>query len=102
MVMEKSWNMKNWSKVMEFCDQSWNFNNFAPEFYQICIFFVTNQAAIYKVHFPQNTANAKLGREMVRENQEMVTEKYFVKSVGTPLSYLSPQHTDFSGRTPLC
>ena len=22
MVMEKSWNMKNWPKVMEFCDQS--------------------------------------------------------------------------------
>ena len=30
MVMEKSWNMKNWPKVMEFCDQSWNFTNFAP------------------------------------------------------------------------
>ena len=24
MVMEKSWNMKNWLKVMEFCAQSWN------------------------------------------------------------------------------
>ena len=23
--MEKSCNMKNWPKVMEFCDQSWNF-----------------------------------------------------------------------------
>ena len=33
MVMEKSWNMKNWPKVMEFCDQSWNFTNFAPELY---------------------------------------------------------------------
>ena len=30
-VMEKSWNMKNWPKVIEFCDQSWNFTNFAPE-----------------------------------------------------------------------
>ena len=27
-VMQKSWNMKNWPKVMEFCDQSWNFTNF--------------------------------------------------------------------------
>ena len=34
--MEKSWNEKNWQKVVEFCDQSWNFTNFAPEFYQIC------------------------------------------------------------------
>ena len=30
MVMEKSWNMTNWPKVMEFCYQSWNFTNFAP------------------------------------------------------------------------
>ena len=36
MVMEKSWIMKNWQKVVEFCDQSWNFTSFAPEFYQIC------------------------------------------------------------------
>ena len=30
-VMEKSWNMKNLPKVMEFCDQSWNFTNFVPK-----------------------------------------------------------------------
>ena len=38
---EKSWNMKDWPKVVEFCDQSWNFTNFAPpppELYQICNF----------------------------------------------------------------
>ena len=29
---------KNWPKVMEFCDQSWNFTIFAPELYQICVF----------------------------------------------------------------
>ena len=43
MVMEKSWNMKNWPKVMEFCDESWNFTNFAPQFYQICIFFTAKK-----------------------------------------------------------
>ena len=48
------------------------------EFYQICIFLVT----IKKI-FPQNAANAKSGREMVMENQEMVREKYCVKFVGT-------------------
>ena len=39
--MEKSWKMTNWPKVMECCDQSWNFTNFDPKFYQICMFFVT-------------------------------------------------------------
>ena len=37
MVMEKSCNMKNWPKIMEFCDHSWNYANFVPKFYQICV-----------------------------------------------------------------
>ena len=32
---------ENWAEVMEFCDQSWNFTNFASEMYQICTFFAT-------------------------------------------------------------
>ena len=35
--------MKNWQKVVEFCDQtrpSNNFTNFAPKLYQIHAFFV--------------------------------------------------------------
>ena len=28
-------------KVIEFCDQSWNFTSFASKFDQICIFFVS-------------------------------------------------------------
>ena len=36
MVMEKSWKMKNWPKVMEFCDQSWEFYQFCP---QMSMFF---------------------------------------------------------------
>ena len=35
---EKSWNIIDWPKVMEFCECSWSFTNFAPELYQICIF----------------------------------------------------------------
>ena len=31
--MEKSWNIRNVPKVMEFCFQSWNFTHFAPELY---------------------------------------------------------------------
>ena len=42
MVMEKSLNIKNWSKVVESCYQSWNFTNFA-KLYQIYMFFATNE-----------------------------------------------------------
>ena len=35
---------ENWQKVLEFCDFSCNFTNFAPEFYKICAFL----AEIYK------------------------------------------------------
>ena len=31
MVMEKSWNMKNWPKIMEFCAHSWRVTNFASQ-----------------------------------------------------------------------
>ena len=51
--------MKNWPKVIEFCDQSWKFTNFAPEFDQMCASF----AAIKKfcinlenLHFPTLSA----------------------------------------------
>ena len=80
---------ENWPKVMEFCDQSWNFTNFAPKFYQICcVFFATKKlrSNLESPHFPmflQNVANTTSGREMVMENQVMVMEKYLVKSVGT-------------------
>ena len=37
---------ENWKKAMEFCDQSWNFPNFAPEFYQIFTFSVDNKKCI--------------------------------------------------------
>ena len=52
MVMEKSWNMKNWPKVMEFCSQSWNFTNFAPELDQICIFVATTKKLSIDVESP--------------------------------------------------
>ena len=74
MVVEKSWNMKNRPKVTEFCDQSCNFTNFAPDLYQICIYFVTtkklssNPKSPHFRCFPQNVANAKLGTEMVMES----------------------------------
>ena len=39
-----NWNIKETNKgrggvIMDFSDNSWNFNNFAPELYQTCAFF---------------------------------------------------------------
>ena len=39
MVMEKSWNMKKWPKVMEFCDSVMEFYQFCPQFVRNLIFF---------------------------------------------------------------
>ena len=91
MVMEKSWNMKNWPKVMEFCYQSWNFTNFAPELYQICIFFATNKKLSMDVESTFLTFSAKSIREMVMENEEWSWKSYgkiFVKSVGTLQTFM--------------
>ena len=43
-VTEKSWNKKNWPKVMEFCYRSWNFTSFVRELYPICMLFATTYA----------------------------------------------------------
>ena len=106
-VMEKSWNMKNWPKVMRFCDQSWNFTNFAPELYQICIFSVTNKnlsSNLESLHFLTFSAKrweckfrkrndhgksrnghgkSRNGHGKSRNGHGKVMEIYFVKSVGT-------------------
>ena len=29
-------------QIMTFCDKSWNFSNFAPNFYQMCAFFLAD------------------------------------------------------------
>ena len=58
MVMEKSWNMKNWPEV-EFCDQSWNLSNVAPELHQMCTFIATTKKLSINLespHFPTFTA----------------------------------------------
>ena len=75
MFMEKSRNMTNWPKVMEFCDQSWSLTltNFALELYQICNFVVTieklsgNLESLHFLTFSKKT--------MVMGNQQMVMEK---------------------------
>ena len=60
--------MKNWPKVMEFCDQSWNFTNYAPKIYQFCMFFVTAKklsSNLESPHFPMFSAKCcecKIGK----------------------------------------
>ena len=75
MVMEKSWNMKNWPKIMEFCAQSWNVTNFARKLCQICIFLATTKklsSDLESPHFHECKIGKKYGHG-----------KYFFKSVGT-------------------
>ena len=89
--MEKSWNVKNWPKVMVFCDQSWNFTHSAPKLYYICKFLDATKQQSKKSAFSDISAKRrkfKLGREMVMENEEMVMEshgKIFCQVCGNPL-----------------
>ena len=53
MVMEKSWNMQNWPKVMEFCYESWNFTNFATKVHEVCMFLATTEKLSTHVESPQ-------------------------------------------------
>ena len=99
MVMEKSWNMKNWPKDKEFCDQSRNFTNFTPNCTKF-ILLVTEKKLVSNLGSPQfptsqNVANAKSGREMIMENQEMVMEnsrkthrKIFCQGCGNPVNLI--------------
>ena len=100
MVREKSGNMKNWTKVMEFCDQSWNFTNLVPKLCQICIFLVPTKkfsSNLESPHFPMFSAKClecKIGGGggIVRENQEMVKEKSWkniLSSLWEPCNYLN-------------
>ena len=83
-------------KVMEFCDQSWKYTNFAPTFTKF-VFFVTTKTLtsnLESLHFPT------FSRKMVQmqnweerwswkikkwswESNGAIMEKYFVKYVRT-------------------
>ena len=71
LVMEKSWNMKNWPKVMEFLFQILPLNCTKLVFFlaatkKLCIdLFLAKRCKL----------NSKLRGKMVMENQEMVMEK---------------------------
>ena len=93
MKVEKSWNIKKWPKVMEFCDQSWNFTNFVPELYRICILFgatkifSTDLESLHFLMFSLKRRECKIGKTdghgKSRNGYGKVMEKCFVNSVGT-------------------
>ena len=84
-VMEKSWSMKNWPKVMEFCYQSWNLQFLPLKCTNFVMFFATTKKLLIDVEslhflkFPQN-CECKIAKRNVHGK---FMEKYFVKSVGT-------------------
>ena len=104
MVMEKPWNMRNWPKIMEFCDRSWHFTNFAPECYQICIFVVTTKifsSDLENLHFTIFSAKRhkcktglRDGHGKLRNGHGKVMENYFVKYVGTLFSVKAISHAE--------
>ena len=63
MVLEKSWNVQYWQRVMEFCYQSWNFTNFPPKLYEMCMSFAATKKISIRVEvcifqcFLQNASN---------------------------------------------
>ena len=95
MVMEKLWNMKNRPKVMEFYYQLWNFTNFAPKMYQICIFCATTKKlsidleSSHFLTFSAKRCECKIGKRdghgLSRNGHGKVMGKLFVKSVGTQI-----------------
>ena len=88
-VMEKSWYMRNWQKFMEFCDWSWNFTTFSPQYNQMFAFFADIKIfdlSLESLYFLQNNVNGKFvqrdGHGKSRNSQGKVMEKY-TKYVGT-------------------
>ena len=77
---------------MEFCDQSWNFTNFGPRFYQISIFFVTAKKLGSNLESPHFLTCSKIGKRhghgKSRNGHGKVMERCFVKYVGTLIGYL--------------
>ena len=94
--------MKDYPKVMDFCYQ--NFTNFAPEFYQISMFFFPQLKLSIDVeclHFLTFSAKRReckiekrYGHGKLRNSHGQVMGKYFVKSVGTLNTYPSPTKTN--------
>ena len=100
---------------MEFVYQSWNVINFAPELYQICIYFANTMKVNINVgspHFLMFSANyweckivKKDGHGKLRNDHGKVMEKYFVKSMGTLLVgnyhplYMAPESLQLTSQS---
>ena len=79
--------MNNWPKVLEFCDQSWNFTNFAPKLYQICTFFATTKKSRFYVeswHFLTFSAKYKIEKRDRHGKSRIGQGKIFFQVYGNP------------------
>ena len=87
---------ENWPKVMEFCDQSWNYTNFVPELYQICTFFATSKNVsidVESLHFLMISAKCREFKINKRDGHGKSRNghgKYVVKSVETSKGLCRP------------
>ena len=57
MAMEKSWNVKKWQKVMEFCYQ--NVTSSSRDYFQICTLFTDIKKVCIGLNYLLNATNAK-------------------------------------------
>ena len=69
---------------MEFCYQSWNFTNFDPKLYKICIFFATTKKlniCVESLHFFMFSAKCRECKNQ-EERWSLKIEKWSWKSHG--------------------
>ena len=87
---------------MECCDQSWNFTNFAPNFYHF--FWVTAKKLsrnLESPHFLTCSTKCRVwkigkrhGHGKSRNGHGKVMEKYFVNGLWEPCMYIYKVHID--------
>ena len=78
---------------MEFCDQSWNFTNFAPKFDKICRFFVnakklsSNLESLYFLLFSTKCHKCKIGKRDGHGKSRNGHGKIFCQVCGNPVIF---------------
>ena len=82
LVMEKSWNMRSWPKVMEFCDSVMEFYQFCPRNYTNFVFcWVTMRKLSSDLESAFATFCGKMS-QMQNQEERWKTKKWSWKSHG--------------------
>ena len=85
-VMEKSWNMKNWPKVMEFCDSVMELYQFCPQFV-LNLHFFDHHSDLESLHFLTFSAKRhkfKIGERVGHGKSRKGHGKIFCQVCGNP------------------